>query len=63
MSFKLILQYPYLSVLTRLTAAYLTAQYQLQQLLRAPDEVTLGDNHIHTSVRLYLPDIPKIRCK
>lgn len=62
-SFKLLLQYVCLSVLTPLIAAYLTTQYQLQQLLRAPDEVTLGDNHIRTSVRLYLPDISKIRCK
>jgi len=57
-AFRLLLKYLYLSVLTRLTA-----QYQLQQLLRAPDEVTLRDNHIRPSVRVYLPDIPKIRRK
>jgi hypothetical protein len=60
---QITLKMSYLSVLTRLTAACLTTQYQLQQLLRAPDEVTLSDKHIRPSVRVYLPDIPKIRCK
>jgi len=63
MAFKLLIKYLCLSVLTPLTAAFLTAQHQLQQLLCAPDEVTLGDNHIRSSVRVYLPHIPKIRCK
>lgn len=61
MTFKLLLKYLYLSVLTLLTAACLTTQYQLQQLLRAPVEFTLSDNHTLPSVRVYLPDIPNSR--